>query len=120
MNIIDAIKDRNLFRPFLANKHDNLSTWLNWFAALRCLYGLPVAKARHDVVRSCTGRDPSRLPRGGFDTALFLTGRRSGKSRTAAVIGAYEAALAGHETKLSKGERVWSPSCRPRSDSPAS
>jgi hypothetical protein len=44
---------------------------------------------------------------------LFLTGRRSGKSRIAAVIGAYEAALAGHETKLAKGERGVVPICAP-------
>src|SRR5262249_26817499 len=36
--------------------------------------------------------------------ALFLTGRRSGKSRIAAIIGAYMAALSGAEKRLSKGE----------------
>jgi len=45
------------------------------------------------------------LPRDGFQSSLFLTGRRSGKSRIAAVAGAYEAALAGHEKKLAEGEK---------------
>ena len=40
-----------------------------------------------------------------LSTALFLTGRRSGKSRIAATIAAYEAVLAGHADKLSKGEK---------------
>lgn len=101
MNIIDAIKDEQLFRPFLGEK---LASWHTWFAALRVVYGLPLGRKRREHVRHCTGRQPDRLPKDGFDTALFLTGRRSGKSRVAAIIGAYEAALAGHETKLAKGE----------------
>jgi hypothetical protein len=67
---------------------------------------LPILSvAGRRLVRQCTGRDPAQLPRTGFDTALFLTGRRSGKSRTAAIIGAFEATLAGHEHKLARGER---------------
>src|SRR5688500_968352 len=98
MNIIDAIKDPNLFRPFLADGHDRLKSWAGWLTSLRCLYGLPVAKKRRPFIEQCTGR--TKLPAKGFDLALFLTGRRSGKSRIAAVIGAYEAILAGHEQKL--------------------
>lgn len=56
------------------------------------------------MIEQCTGRNVDQLPGEGFDTALFLTGRRSGKSRIAAVIGAFEAVLAGHESKLAKGE----------------
>ncbi len=110
MNIIEAIKDENLFRPFLG---DELESWFNWLAALRVVYGLPVPKSRRAIVQECTGRDYHKLPPGGFDTALFLTGRRSGKSRTAAIIGAFEAVLAGHESKLSKGERGVVPICAP-------
>lgn len=104
MNIIQAIHDPNLFRPFLANKAGSVKSWRNWIACLRVLYGLPLARKRHELIRTVTGRDPSKLPRDGFNTAEFLTGRRSGKSRIAAVIGAFEAALAGNETKLAKGE----------------
>lgn len=46
-----------------------------------------------------------KLPREGFQTALFLTGRRSGKSRMSAVIGAHAALLAGYHTKLAPGEK---------------
>jgi hypothetical protein len=110
MNIIEAIQDENLFRPFFG---DDLATWGAWNAALRCVYGLPVPAKRHDVLRRCTGRSAARLPDAGFSTALFLTGRRSGKSRVAATIGAYEAALAGHERKLAKGERGVVAICAP-------
>lgn len=109
MNIIEAIKDPNLFRPFLG---DELGTWQRWFAALQVLYGLPLPGpvSRH-IVNSCTGwKTP---PLGGFDTALFLTGRRSGKSRIAATVAAYEGALAGHEDRLAKGERGVVAVCAP-------
>jgi len=102
MNILQAIQDPNLFRPFLADDEDDLTSWQNWMVALRVLYGLPLNTHRK-IVEQCTGR--THLPGHGFDTALFLTGRRSGKSRIASIIGAFEATLAGHETKLAKGER---------------
>ena len=104
MNVITAIKDKNLFRPFLRDGDSKLSSWLNWMVALRVLYGLPLAPKRTELIKDCTGRDIAKLPLDGFDTALFLTGRRSGKSRIAAIIGAYEAALSGRERLLSKGE----------------
>ncbi len=95
MNIIDAIKDPELFRPFLQDAEGSIATWHNWLAALRVLYGLPVPTGRLPTVRQCTGRDPTLLPAGGFDAALLLTGRRSGKSRMAALLACYFALFAG-------------------------
>lgn len=109
MNILEAVQDENLFLPFLGE----LNTWRTWLACLRVVYGLPVPAKRYDAVQACTGRDVDLFPAEGFDTALFLTGRRSGKSRIAAIIGAFEAALAGHETKLAKGERGVVAVCAP-------
>ena len=84
MNIIEAIKDKRLFRPFLGD----LKTWQPWMTALRCTYGMSVkSEASRKLIKHCTGRNADLLPAGGFDTALFLTGRRSGKSRTAALEG---------------------------------
>lgn len=102
MNINKSIKDENLFRGFLG---EDLKSWRNWPVALKVLYGLCIYMSRHiKLVKQCTGRDASKLPKDGFNTALFLTGRRSGKSKISAVIGAYEACLSGREKKLSKGE----------------
>ncbi|MHC1769014.1 MAG: hypothetical protein AB9869_32810 [Verrucomicrobiia bacterium] len=102
MNILQAIRDANLFRPFLG---DDLSSWAPWEVALRALYGLPVQSDKsHQLAEICTGRSASELPSEGFSTALFLVGRRSGKSKISAVIGAYEALFGGHERRLSKGE----------------
>src|SRR3954471_15709839 len=108
MNIIEAIHHEKLFRPFLGDPADgNLDSWQPWLTAMRVLYGLPLQKdagEAAELIESCTRRDPSKLPATGFDTALFLTGRRSGKSRISSVVGAYEAVLAGREARLAKGE----------------
>jgi hypothetical protein len=102
MNILEAIHDENLFRSFLGA---DLSTWKHWAVALRALYGLPLSCAKQkQLLRECTGRDASELPPDGFRTALFLTGRRSGKSRVASVVAGFEALCAGHEQKLAPGE----------------
>lgn len=102
MNILAAIKDENLFRPFLG---DDLTSWRAWNAALRALYGLRIkTEQARQLIKQCTGREASELPAEGFRTGLFLVGRRSGKSRIAAVIGGFEALFGGHEKRLAKGE----------------
>lgn len=111
MNIIQAIEDKNLFRPFLADASGSLDTWSSWRPALQAVYGLPVGREHRKLIRECTGR--AKLRKEGFNTTLFLTGRRSGKSRIAALCGANEAALAGHEKKLAKGERGVVAICAP-------
>jgi hypothetical protein len=102
LNVLKAIHDEHLFRPFLGK---DLTSWKRWAVALRALYGLPLKNEKQrNVLRECTGREPRELPKDGFRTALFLTGRRSGKSRIAAVIAGYEALFGGHEKKLAPGE----------------
>ncbi len=103
MDILQAIADPNIFGSFF----DDLKTWKAWTRGLLpTVYGLPVrgATARR-LVRQCTGRKVRKLPPDGFRTNLILTGRRSGKSRMSAVIGAFETVLGGHEKHLAKGER---------------
>ena len=105
MTILDAINDPKLFRGFLDERGQGLDSWVGWMSALRALYGLNITSRRsRKFIKETTGRDSALLPPEGFDTALFLTGRRSGKSRIAAIIGAYEAVLAGHHLKLAQGE----------------
>lgn len=102
MTILEAIKDQNIFRPFLG---DDLTSWRAWQIALRALYGLPIKQDQNrQLVLECTGRNADELPKDGFKTGLFLVGRRSGKSRIAAVIGGFEALFGGHEKRLAKGE----------------
>ncbi|MEI9866672.1 MAG: hypothetical protein WDN00_19390 [Limisphaerales bacterium] len=102
MNIIEAIKDENLFRQFL---NGELASWRPWAVALRALYGLPIKLERdRELLAESTGRDAAQLPAAGFKTGLFLVGRRGGKSRIAGIIGGFEALFGGHEKRLSKGE----------------
>lgn len=104
-NIIKAINDPNLFRTFVTGDPEgDLATWKNWLTFLKVLHGLRVHKAEQKLVQRCTGRDASRLPRGGFQECLLLAGRRSGKSKTIALCGAFEAILSGLELGLSPGE----------------
>lgn len=104
MNIIEAIRDENLFRSFLADKDDSIASWSRWFVALRCLYGLPIHPRHYPLIQQCTGRDPTKLPKDGFDVALMLCGRRSGKSRIAALCAAASAVLGDYSDKLAAGE----------------
>ena len=121
MNIVNACRDKNLFRPYLIGHghghaqggESGTASWGRWLTALRVLYGLPTLPADAGLVTQCTGRTRDGLPADGFDAALFLTGRRSGKSRIAAVAAAYEAALAGHEARLAPGERGVVAVCAP-------
>lgn len=103
-DIITAIKDAHLFRPYVAGD-GSLRSWRRWLAFLRVLYGLRLANAKQRAIaRQCTGRDPGALSREGYSECLLLCGRRSGKSKVIALVGAAEAVLSGKELKLSKGE----------------
>jgi len=106
VNIISAIKDDRLFRPFLEDRDKGipLKSWRNWLTCLRVMYGLNVNGSKSELILKCTGRDMNRLPKGGFSESLILTGRRSGKSKIAAVVAGFEAVLSGKEKLLSKGE----------------
>ncbi|KKN04015.1 hypothetical protein LCGC14_1101780 [marine sediment metagenome] len=106
MNILAAIHDNNLFRSYVAGSPDgSLDSWANWLSFLRVLYGLRVPrKADREIVRRFTGRDPAKLSKDGYQEALVLAGRRGGKSKVIALVGAAEAILSGKEKGLSRGE----------------
>ena len=74
-----------------------------WFTALKVIYGLPLGPEDQEIIFTCTGRHT--VPPEGFDLSLLICGRRSGKSRIAACIAAYEACLSGHEARLAPGEK---------------
>jgi len=115
MNIIDAIRDKRLFRPFLASKNGSLRSWKNWLVALRLLYGLPVKEKHSELVLQCTGRELSSFKADGvgFKEAHFTIGRRSGKTRVAATIGGFSACLEGLEENLAAGEEGIVSCCAP-------
>ncbi len=105
MNIIEAIRDPDIFGAFLG---DQLISWEPWLAFLKCAYGLETTAADRKVIRQCTGRKRvKRLQDGvGFREMAVVVGRRAGKSRVAALVAAFEGLFAGHEKRLSKGDRL--------------
>ena len=103
MDIIKAIRDVNLFGPFV-DPNGDLTSWKNWLTFFRVLYGHRTRKTEYDLIRTCTGRDPAKISKDGYSEALLLCGRRSGKSKMIALCGAAEAILSGKEKNLSPGE----------------
>ena len=104
-NLIAAIHDPRLFRSYVAGSEDgSLDSWSAWITFLKVLYGLPLDPSEHELIRQCTGRDPSKLPAEGFGECLVLCGRRSGKSKICGLVGAAEAVLGGRERHLDPGE----------------
>ncbi len=104
MNIIDAVSDPNLFMPYLAGDSDDLSSWKCWLTFLRVLHGLKTSEEEADLILRATGRDPAKLSKSGYTECLVLAGRRSGKSKVIALVGAIEAVLSEREKVLSVGE----------------
>ncbi len=106
MNILDAIQDRRLIKPFLQGNAPNLRTWQNWLVETSLSYGLSVKPRYEGLVLKCTGRplDSFQADGLGATVILILSGRRSGKSRNSAVKGAWEACLSGKWELLAPGE----------------
>ncbi len=95
MNIIEFILDSQLIDSDLSRFQET---------ALRLLYGLPLTQVQEDIARH--GLGAGSLPRGEFNEATFICGRRSGKSdRLAANVAVFEAATGRHEQYLSPGEQ---------------
>lgn len=95
LSIVDALGDRNLFGGLAAFRE--LSSWRQWLALLRAVYGLPLDSADADLFRRHTGRSKYDPPPGGYPEVVCVVGRQSGKTRVAATIAAFEAVLADQE-----------------------
>lgn len=95
MNIIEAISDRNLFGGLSTFR--DLSTWRAWLTFVSAFYGLPLSADEVERFKKHTGRSYYSPPPGGWREAACIVGRQSGKSRVAALVAGYEAALAERE-----------------------
>lgn len=102
MTILQAIKDRQLFRPFFG---EDLKSWAAWGTVLRAIFGIPLKdEGQRNLIKTLTGRDAATLPENGFDEAILITGRRSGKSRISAAIAGYISLFTDAPSKLAPGE----------------
>jgi len=99
MNIIQAIEDPRLFKPFFKD----LGTWRSWLAYLRALFALGIEGGPDlELFRLATGLDaqPARVRE-----SFVIAGRRSGKSFISAVIAVYLACFKDWLPFLSPGEQ---------------
>lgn len=100
MNIISAITDPHLFKPLFRD----LKTWAAWLVFLKALFALPMNQEELSLYRQCTGRqDPPGQP---LQEVWAPTGRRSGKSFIAALVGVFLACFKNYLPYLSHGERA--------------
>ncbi len=100
MNIIQALHSPKVFKPLFPK----LETWHSWQVFLSAVFGLPIAEGPDlDLFRRSTGLEAP--PVGGVDEVFCISGRRSGKTRIAALVGCYLAAFTDWRKVLAPGER---------------
>jgi hypothetical protein len=96
MTLAEALERDDVLGSFFQGE-----SWAAWKAFSRALMGLPVDDQQRGLYTACTGRsDVAAEP---YREAYVVTGRRSGKSRTAAAVATYAAALAPTDA-LAPGE----------------
>jgi hypothetical protein len=78
-------------------------SWLAWRALLIAAMGEPLMEDEREVFQKLTGRPGEPLERA--DELWAVVGRRGGKTRAAATLATYVAALADHSDGLAVGER---------------
>lgn len=99
MNIIEAIHDKNLFRPFFRD----LTSWAAWFVVLRAIFSLPMDAEERALFQKLTGRaNPPAEP---VREAWLICGRRGGKSFIVALIGVFLACFRDYSKYLAPGEK---------------
>jgi len=74
IDLDEILRDKSKFGKIF--KH--IDQWKAWIAFLKAFYGLAMTEEEWAIFKECTGRNI--VPDGGFDTAVLICGRRSGKS----------------------------------------
>jgi hypothetical protein len=97
MNIIDAIKDRRIFK-----RHFRTKTWDAWFVFLAALFALPMTEEQLAIYKAHTGR--TTPPIEPSHEAWLCIGRRGGKSFILALIATFLACFRDWRPYLGPGE----------------
>lgn len=98
---------RALSDPELFGRVFDGESWAKWRIILIAAMGEELTAPERVVFESLTGRPREPLER--VEELWLIFGRRSGKTRAAAVLGAYIAALCDHSAVLAPGERATLP-----------
>jgi hypothetical protein len=98
VDIGQAITDPNL----MGASFPRIESWETWLAVLKAAFGAPLNREERRAFESISGgrKSPDRRVR----ELWCLIGRRGGKSRIAAALAVYYAALVDHSGKLASGE----------------
>ena len=99
MTIIEAIEDKNLFRPLFKS----LNTWRAWFVGLKAIFGLLMTEEEQLLFKQLTGRDTA--PDQQVQECWLVVGRRGGKSFIVALIAVFLATFKDYGSFLGPGER---------------
>jgi hypothetical protein len=103
ISIIDAMNSKTLFAPwFKPGILRQRDSWGPWKTFLKALFGLPMTAEELETFRRFTGH--RRAPTTQFTEAFIVAGRRAGKSRISAMIGAFLAGFRNYDGVLSPGE----------------
>jgi hypothetical protein len=102
VTIIDAMNDRALFGKWFKPSIIRGDSWRPWKTFLKGLFALPMTSEELQAFQRFTGR--TSAPTAQFTEAFIVAGRRAGKSRISATIGAYVAAFRDYSSVLSPGE----------------
>lgn len=100
MNILQAIHDANLLRPWFKR----LADWNAWLAFLAALFALPMTPEQAEAYRKHTGRTDT--PEQPFAEAWLVIGRRGGKSFMMALTAVFLATFRTYRQYLQPGERA--------------
>jgi hypothetical protein len=97
VDIREVMTDRALFGDTFGG-----DSFAAWRALLAGFYGLPLDDDEAAIWQQVTGR--SGTPTAPHDELWLVVGRRGGKSHSAALVAAFEAAFTDHRDKLAPGE----------------
>jgi hypothetical protein len=97
MNILDAIRDRQVF-----GEHFTAGTWAAWLVFLAALFALPMSEEQRAIYTKHTGR--STPPSKPHTEAWLCIGRRGGKSFILACIAVFLACFKDWRRYLGPGE----------------
>jgi terminase large subunit-like protein len=100
MNILEAMRDPNLFAPWFLR---DPATWAAWRAFLASLFALKMTDDQFAIFKECTGR--SQPPQQPATEAWLVCGRRAGKSFILALCAVFLACFYEYRKFLAPGER---------------
>src|SRR5262249_22196762 len=98
LNIAEALEDPNLLGAALGD----LSSWRLWLVTLKAAFGIRLTVKEKALFSTIAGGRPP--PRKRVQSLWVVAGRGGGKSRMAAAVSTYLAALIEYSTKLARGE----------------